>query len=201
MFRYILSRLLKKIRFSAIKNTHIHKTSKIESGSQVIDSSIGKYSFCGYDCTINSTQIGSFTSISNRVIIGGENHPYNWVSTSPVFYYGRDSIKKKFAEHKRDVIKTTIIGNDVWIGENVIIKQGVNIGDGAVIGMGSVVTKNVEPYSIVAGNPARFIKYRFNEEIIRKLISLKFWNLDEKQLSKFSQYITDPELFIKKFSK
>ena len=108
----------------------------------------------GYDCEIINCHIGSFTSISNDVHIGGGSHPTNWVGMSPVFYDNVDSIKKKFARHQRQPIQQSRIGNDVWIGQSVLIKQGITIGDGAVIGMGSVVTKDVEPYAIVAGNPA-----------------------------------------------
>lgn len=71
------------------------------------------------------------------------------------------------------------IGNDVWIGDNVIIKNGVKIGDGAVVGLGAVVTKDVPPYAVVAGVPAKIIKYRFSDEIISELLELEWWNLEE----------------------
>lgn len=117
-----------------------------------------RYSFCGYNCEMINVEIGSFCSIANGVVIGGEMHPLEWISTSPVFYEGRDSIDMKFSEHKRKKGLKTIIGHDVWIGQNSLIKQGIKIGNGAVIGMGSVVTKDVAPYSIVAGNPTKLIK-------------------------------------------
>ena len=85
---------------------------------------------------------------------------------SPVFYEGKDSVKTKFSTFKREKPLLTTIGNDVWIGRNVIIKEGVTIGHGSVIGMGSIVTKDVLPYSIVGGNPAKLIRMRFDNNII-----------------------------------
>ncbi len=198
---YYLAKIIKKSRLSAVSSSDIHPTSKIESGSNVVDSSMDKHSFCGYNCEITRVSIGSFCSIANGVIIGGGMHPMDWVSTSPVFYEGRDSVTKKFSTYSREDIKQTIIGHDVWIGQNVLIKQGVSIGTGAVVGMGSVVIKDVEPYTIVAGNPARFIRYRFDEEVISELLASKWWELDESKLAHLAQYIKTPLTFIQKLKK
>jgi acetyltransferase-like isoleucine patch superfamily enzyme len=197
--KYIWAKVLKKMHGSAIIRSNIHYTSKVESGSQVVNSIMQRYSFCGYDCVLINCEIGSFCSIANNVIVGGAMHPVDWVSTSPVFYAGRDSVKQKFSTHKREVDKITKIGHDVWIGQNVIIKQGVTIGTGAVIGMGSVVTKDVEPYTIVAGNPAKLIKMRFDEDTIIKLQQSKWWELDKKYLKVYAADIKDPAKFIKYF--
>ena len=197
MFIYFWSKFFKKIRAYSIKNSTIHKTSKIESGTNFINSSMDKHSFCGYDCDINNTNIGSFCSIANNVIIGGGMHPYSWVSTSPVFYEGRDSVKAKFSTHKRDAVKITNVGVDVWIGQNVIVKQGVKIGTGAIIGMGSMVTKDILPYSIIAGNPAKLIRKRFDDSIIQQLLSSQWWNLNDDDLKKYAKYFKNPKIFLK----
>ena len=194
---YYWNKILKKLRASAILNSEIHKTSKIESGSNIVNTVMDKHSFCGYNCEITNAKIGSFCSIANGVIIGGGMHPYNWVSTSPAFYKGRDSIKKKYATHQREPIKKTIIGHDVWIGQNVLIKQGIVVGTGAVIGMGSIVTKDVEPYSIVGGNPAKIIKKRFNEEIIKGLLKSEWWLYDEETINRKAKYFKNPKEFLK----
>ena len=196
MIKYLFFKLLKKIRLIGIKNSYVHRTSKIESGTTFISSSMDKYSFCGYDCDIVHTIIGSFCSIANNVKIGGGKHPIDWVSTSPVFYKGRDSVRKKFSKHERDNVIKTHIGNDVWIGEGCIIKQGIKIGNGSVIGMGSVVTKDVEPYSIVGGVPARVLRFRFSNDLISKLMKSEWWNLDDNILSEASSYIQNPDLFL-----
>jgi acetyltransferase-like isoleucine patch superfamily enzyme len=130
------------------------------------------------------------------VKIGGGMHPMEWVSTSPVFYKGRDSVKAKFSEFEREPNQIVRIGNDVWIGEGVLIKQGVTIGNGAVIGMGSIVTKDIEPYTIYAGSPARKIRNRFEENVITELNQLKWWDLAESDLKKVSPYIQNPIEFI-----
>lgn len=201
MVKYIWNRLLKKCRGVAIKKSSIHRTAKIGAGTQIINSEMGKYSFCGYDCKIINCSIGSFCSIADGVVIGAAAHPIEWVSTSPVFYSGRDSIKKKFVEYEREMEKHTVIGHDVWIGERALIKPGVTIGNGAVIGMGSVVTKDVEPYEIVAGIPAQRIRYRFDEKIRKALIECRWYELENKQLQKCAIQIKEPKKFIEEVKK
>jgi acetyltransferase-like isoleucine patch superfamily enzyme len=196
-FLYLYSKLVKKLRGAAILNSKIDNTSKIESGSQIVNSVMGKHSFCGYNCEITNVNIGGFCSIANGVIIGGGAHPVDWISTSPVFYSGRDSVKTKYSEHERDFPKNVIIGHDVWIGQNVLIKQGVKVGTGAVIGMGSIVTKDVEPYTIVAGNPARVIRNRFNNNLTKKLLESKWWDMDDSMIREAAKFAKEPELFLK----
>ena len=92
--------------------------------------------------------------------------------------------------------KMNVIGNDVWIGSRVIIKQGLNIGTGAVIGAGSIVTKDVPEYAIVAGCPARIIRYRFDENTIKRLLATQWWTLSEKEIRRFADCINDVEAFL-----
>lgn len=201
-FRFIqlvIAKTLKKARFAAIRNSKVHPTSKIESGTSFVASFIDRYSFCGYDCDIYHTNVGSFTSIANNVVVGGARHPMEWVGMSPVFYAGRDSVKAKFSQHPLDNPLKTLIGNDVWIGRSAIILSGVNIGNGAVVGAGSVVTKDVPSYAIVAGNPAKLIRYRFETSVIEELERIKWWTFPEEQLAGLANYIKDPGLFIDLF--
>ncbi|MAS52602.1 MAG: acetyltransferase [Flavobacteriales bacterium] len=88
------------------------------------------------------------------------------------------------------------MGNDVWVGQNSLIKQGVTIGHGSIIGMGSVVTKDIEPYTIVGGVPAKKIKLRFSEDTISQLLKSKWWELKENELSQVAKNIKNPKKFI-----
>ena len=126
----------------------------------------------------NSLTIGSFCSIADdiNIFVGGD-HRVDWASTFPFGHiYQQELGDTKTPGHpisKGDVT----IGNDVWIGRGVTIMSGITIGDGAVIGANSMVTKDVAPYAIVGGNPARHLKFRFNQETIQLLLKLKWWDL------------------------
>lgn len=194
--KYIISKVLKKGRLASIKGSLLDPTSKIESGTSFVDSRIGRHSFCGYDCDAYRVTIGAFTSIANGVVLGGARHPMEWVGMSPVFYAGRDSVKTKFAEHPLPPPPEVQIGNDVWIGHSAIVLSGVIIGNGAVIGAGSVVTKDVPSYAIVAGNPARIIRYRFDEKTIRQFEAIQWWNFSDEYLSEIGDCFNDVERFL-----
>jgi acetyltransferase-like isoleucine patch superfamily enzyme len=198
---YLWAKSLKKFRGKAIKASFVNRTAKVEAGSHIINTFMDRYSFCGYDCEIYNCRIGSFTSIGNNVVIGGGRHPMEWVSMSPVFYNGRDSIKKKFSKYDRSQYKITNIGNDVWIGERVMIKEGISIGDGSVVGMGSIVTKDVAPYAIVAGNPATLVRWRFDELTIKHFLEIQWWKFSDELLEEYSKNIQTPEIFIKRILK
>lgn len=195
---FYYSKFIKKVvRGKSISNSIIDKTAIVSSGCNITNSSIGKHSYCGYDCEFNHCDIGCFCSISDSVFIGGGEHPWKWASTSPVFQdksHGPRGLKH-LASFEIPKNKKTIIGNDVWIGHGVSIKQGVNVGDGVVIATGAVVTKDVPPYAIVGGVPAKVLKYRFDDETIEALLKSKWWELPDKELSKYRDYIKDPLTF------
>lgn len=195
--KYLWNKLIKKLPGSAIASSVIPKQSKVEARSTVINTDMGIYSYVGYNCTVLNCSVGNFCSIADGVLIGLGNHPINWVSTSPAFYYGRDSIPKDLAskEFKHEE-KRTIIGNDVWIGARATIKEGVTIGDGAIIGMGSIVTKDIPAYAIAVGNPAKPIGYRFEKDIRDRLLSSKWWELPLDVLKKNADNIDNVELFL-----
>lgn len=192
IFSYFYSRALKKARGSALRGSVIHDSSKVESGSTVVNSSMARHSFCGYDCSIINCDIGAFCSIASKVSIGGARHPTEFVSTSPVFLSHKDSVREKFAYHEYLPVIRTTVGNDVWIGEGVLVKAGMKIGDGSVIGMGAVVTKDVAPYSIVAGNPAQLIRLRFESDVIDALLRMKWWTLPDSELRRLGPVFNDP---------
>jgi acetyltransferase-like isoleucine patch superfamily enzyme len=141
--------------------------------------------------------IGNFCSIAEDVkIIAGGEHNYNLVTTFPL----KDRLKgaKLPIRHKGDII----IGNDVWIGTGAIILAGVKIGEGAVVGAGSVVTHDVPAYAIVAGVPARVLKFRFTPEQIKKLLEIAWWDWNvEKIVENIDYFYGNVDDFIEKFSK
>ena len=195
-FPYILSRIQRKLRLASIYRSQVHATSKIEPGTLFYMSSMDRHSFCGYDCEISHTIIGAFVSIAHGVILGGGRHPMEWAGMSPVFYRGRDSVAAKFSKHDRPPPKPIVIGNDVWIGRSVIVLPGVTIGDGAVLGAGAVVTKPVGAYAIVAGNPARLVRYRFDAELRDRLLRSQWWRLPDAELARYGQLVTDVDAFL-----
>ncbi len=196
---YILGRLQKKSKFNAILESSIDGTAKIESGSQIVNVKMGKHSFCGYDCVILNCDIGSYCSIADSVYIGGSQHPMHFVSTSPVFLSHRDSVKEKFARFEYSMMPRTTVGHDVWIGHGAKVKAGVTVGHGAVIGMGSVVTKDVSPYAIVAGNPAAELRKRFSPNIISGLLRSKWWEASDDDLREMARFFDDPEKFLSRY--
>jgi len=146
-----------------------------------------------------SLRIGKYCSISTQVIIFlGSEHRKDWISTYPFPYLWKEaSWIKGHPYSKGDVV----IGNDVYIGYHVIILSGVAIGDGAAIGAGSVVTKDVPPYAIVAGNPAQIVRYRFSEETIQKLLEIKWWDWPDEKVKENVHLICSDSIdeFVKKF--
>lgn len=142
------------------------------------------------------TSIGNYTSIANEVRYLNGNHPKNFVSTHPMFY------NSKLGFVKEDKIKrhNLSIGNDVWIGYgSIIVSSCTIIGDGSIVAAGSVVTKNVLPYTIVAGVPAKVIGERFSKEIANEIQKTGWFNRQPKELKKFIQYFESPSDFIRQF--
>ncbi len=199
-FAYLYSKFFKRVvRGTSILNSEIDKTAKVYSGSTFYNSKIDRYSYVGYDSEVINCDIGAFCSIANGLVVGGANHPLEWVSTSPVFY----DIGSGTGHHLGNLLieKTarTKIGNDVWIGSRAIIMQGVDIGNGAVIGAGAIVTKDVPPYAIVAGCPAKIIRYRFDKETIAQLQKSKWWLKSDDELRCLAKYMNKPKQFLEEF--
>ena len=171
---------------------------KITRERYKIDVALYSYGSCfSPDFNIGGeVSIGRYCSFGQDVHYFGGNHPMHYISTSPYFY------RKSWggAEVIRDIDRYKLrIGNDVWIGQNVMItSRCTSIGDGAVIATGSVVTKSVEAYSVVAGNPARLLKYRFSEKEIQKLLNARWYEFTPEELMKFYDYIEQPLKFADK---
>lgn len=154
---------------------------------------MGSYGcFCpGMFCQGDS--IGNYCSIAIEVSHLNANHPMHHAAMTPLFYQKSFCNNPKAKDVKRTVLR---IGHDVWIGKGVSILAGVtSIGNGAVIGAGSVVTRNIEPYEIVAGTPTRFIRKRFEDSVIEELEASHWWELAPEQLIKLQDVVDDPKTF------
>ncbi len=172
------------ILFSANISDHVYTGNR----TAISNSSIGRYSYLAGNNRIFNTSIGSFCSIAENVCIGHAEHPYQQFSTSPIFYKKDNPFgTNKFFQKETNEFSTTIIGNDVWIGYNAYIRSGVTIGNGCVIGTGAVVTKNIEPYTIIAGVPAKTLKKRFDDKTILKLENDKWWDLEDEALLQYAK--------------
>lgn len=137
--------------------------------------------------------VGKFCQIATgvRFIMNGGNHAMNGTSTYPFKIFGKSWSNASLDTPSRGDI---VIGNDVWIGNNVTIMNGVKIGDGAIIGTNSLVTKNVDPYSVVGGNPAALLKKRFDESTIEFLLKLKWWDWGVEKITKHIDLITNGDI-------
>lgn len=147
------------------------------------------YSYVGKHALLQNVHIGRYCSIANDVTIGLGSHPTHLFSTSPLFYRRRNTFNLPIVDQdfEFDEYKKIEIGHDVWIGAGATIVDGLTVGTGAIVAAGSVVTKDVPPYAIVGGVPARIIKFRFEEEKIAELLSSKWWLLEPKQAVTFMQ--------------
>lgn len=184
--------------FCVLQEASFDKTAAICTGVKFYRGKIGKYSYIGNNSFVIDTEIGNFTSISTDCYIGGTSHPTDWVSTSPVFHKWGNIMKKNFANHEFEIFKKTTIGNDVWIGNRVMIKAGIKIADGAVVGMGSVVTKDIGPYEIWAGNPAKLIRKRFDNEVITELLNTEWWNWNDEKIAEHANDMNNIGAFLRK---
>lgn len=184
--------------------TNFTNFNRINKNTNIDRSIIGAFTYIGNDCYLFNVMIGAFSSIGPNVEVIYGTHPTNHVSSSPVFYStrrqcGTTFVKENlFLEFNRipDTNLSVIIGNDVWIGYGTKIIEGVTIGDGAIVLAGAYVTKDVEPYSIVGGVPARHLKYRFNEDQRALLLQFKWWDKDINWIKSNALNFLDIEGFI-----
>lgn len=189
------------------ENTTFEGKNRIGKFSRVYDCYLGMGTYVAASSRLYKMKIGKFCSIGEEVKCITGTHPVGeLISTHPCFYspstsFGNRFCKNDFKEYKEACLGYLYeVGNDVWIGSRVSILQGVKIGDGAIIAAGAVVTRDIEPYTIVGGVPAKVIKKRFNDEEIENLCKIKWWNFDELTLEKASGKMKNISTFIKEYS-
>ena len=192
--KYYLSKLIYYLQIPSIRDCKLAKHTRVLPRCNLIRVEMARYSYIGTNTIVSDTKIGAFCSIGSSCSIGGGVHPIDRVSTSPVFYDSSNCFKEKnyISADSRNPVKQpqTIIGNDVWIGENVFVRAGVNIGDGAVIGAHAVITKDVPPYAIVAGVPAKVLRYRFDEATIKELMATRWWEWSDEKLAENKEWFS-----------
>lgn len=196
--------------FSRISDSTKIEDNVVIGRNSLIMGGVGRFSYFGDNCVIFGN-VGRFCSISSNVRVINGRHAFKdpFVSTSPLFFslispFGFSFVKKqKFEEYTyADSVNkySVVIGNDCWIGSGASIIEGITIGDGAVILANATVTKDVPSYAIVGGVPAKIIGYRYSEDIIQRLIEIKWWDKDEKWVRNNAELFSDIDKFIDKYT-
>jgi len=194
--RLLLARRLPSFRASILTYVDTRSSfagfNRLSIGTIVVDSNIGRCSYIGGG-RLQSCNMGNFCSIGARTRIGGlGRHPTNWISTHPAFFSPRAQAGITFCDklHFPELDRVDV-GNDVWVGVGAMVLDGMRIGDGAIIAAGAVVTRDVEPYAIVGGIPARVIRHRYDAATIALLLELCWWNWPLDKLRRAAHLFRD----------
>lgn len=181
-----------------VSNSILKTYARVKDYAELRDSYLGEYSYISQQSIVNKTNVGKFVSIANGCYIGLWEHNTE-VSTHSFYLYEHSGhFVKGYKNYDKDIIETNI-GNDVWVGANTVILKGIKISDGAIIGASAVVTKDVPPYAIAVGNPAKVLKYRYTQKEIDWLMSIKWWDFDRDKIQEIVNQdgFTSFELFKK----
>ena len=168
-----------------VRNTTLGRFTEIDERCKIVDSAIGDYSYVIRDSEIWSATIGKFVNIASHVRINATNHPTWRASLHHFTYRAQDywpdaGMETTFFDWRRE--NSVTVGHDVWLGHGSTLLPGVSVGNGSVVGAGAVVSRDVEPYTIVGGVPARVIRRRFDEAIGERLDRLAWWDWSHAQL-------------------
>ena len=216
-FIYNKRRFKKQCRFGFLVN--ISRKSTFEGMNQIhpyskFNGHLGFGSYIGQDCDI-CAHIGKYCSISNKVRTIAGTHPYTYpyVATAPCFYatnphksqngstFATEDTISQYRTADSEGKYHVIIGNDCWIGDSVLLIGGIKIGDGAVVLAGAVVTKDVPPFAIVGGVPAKILKYRYDMKTISGLVESEWWNKDPKWFENNWRLMSDVNSFVENINK
>lgn len=188
---------------TVLDNVKFSIYNKIGENSVLENVEIQAYSYCEPNCIFQNTIIGKYCDIARNVRIGATQHPIERATSHHFTYrrkmYGFAKEDDNFFLDKRKS-KVTHIGHDVWIGHGVVIEAGVHVGNGAVIGSSAVVTKDVPPYAIVVGVPAKIIRYRFDEDVIQAMQKIAWWDWKDSVVRlRFNDFLLDGKAFVNKY--
>ena len=191
-------------KLSVVESCEFAGKNLISSKCNISNTIFGYASYVGKNCELHDVLIGKYTCIGPFVkTITGTHPTKKFASIHPAFYTPMNEVGLSYVDQLKfdefvyaddTTKKRVIIGNDVWIGADVRILDGVKIGDGAVVAAGAVVTKDVPPYSIVGGIPAKIIRFRFEKEDIEFLERVSWWNKDEVWIKEYAHYFHDLDL-------
>lgn len=170
--------------FTRTENSIFAENTRVQRNNLIYSAKLGKHSYTGKNCTVWHSNIGKFCSLSWNLSIGAANHDYNRTTTHSFIYAPEFGFIDETEKAYERFDEPCEIGNDVWIAANACIMRDVKIGDGAVIGAGAIVTKDVEPYTIVVGAPAKPIKLRFDKNLIERLLNVKWWDFPDEIIKK-----------------
>ena len=179
----------KRVDFGTLWDTKssFRKFTHILRGARLNNAHIGKYSRVGVNCKLTNVTVGNFSCIGADCVVGVGQHPTNYLTYHSIFYkqgnWGWHDDWIKYPKGFQEQAQITI-GNNVWIGQKVVIMDGVTIGDNSIVATGAIVTKDVPPYSIVGGVPAKVIKTLFNDEMRKRLDEIQWWNLEDNEITK-----------------
>jgi phosphonate metabolism protein (transferase hexapeptide repeat family) len=183
--------------------SRIGSWTEIGRNTVIVESTVGDYTYDDGDVSIYCSQVGRYCSIANRVRINPGNHPRDRVTQHHMTYrriqFDLDTADdEEFFAWRR--AHPCVVGHDVWIGHAAVILPGVTIGTGAVVGAGAVVTHDVEPYQVVAGVPARPLRYRFAEGVIARILASKWWEWTRPQLEARWKDLCSVDAFLEKYA-
>lgn len=168
-----------------ISNATFGAYTAVGEGTRVANSHFGDYTYCDRSCDIANTDLGKFSNIASFVRIGATDHPLDRASLHHFLYRSGDywpDAEHDAAWFDKRAARRTVIGHDTWIGHNAQVKPEVTIGHGAVVASGAVVTKDVAPYTIVAGLPAKPVRRRLPEPLAERMMVLGWWDWDHARL-------------------
>jgi acetyltransferase-like isoleucine patch superfamily enzyme len=175
---------------AVVRKSTLHNYARLKDYAELIDSELGAYSYISQNSLVNKTQVGKFCSIGHGTYIGLWEHNMAVSTHSFYLYESSGNLVKGYKDYDKCAL-STYLGNDVWVGANSVILKGRSVGDGAIVGAGSVVTRDVPPYAIAVGNPAKIVKYRFPPDDIAFLLRLQWWDAPREIL----QEMVDRQLF------
>jgi acetyltransferase-like isoleucine patch superfamily enzyme len=182
--------------FSVCDDVRFGLLNTIHNFVRLRDVSLGDLTYVANGATIVNARIGKFSSIGPECRIGLGTHPIDMISTHPAFYSIAQRADRSFATREIVESRSVSIGSDVWIGARAMIMDGVTIGDGAVIGAGAVVTRDIEPYSIAAGIPAKVLRRRFDAATVAALLESRWWDRDIEWIRANALAFADVRRFI-----